>query len=67
MRTASSRKYNCREGVKQKALLKVSPTGGGESKGSPGFDEGLINNITALEMQYKVMKQAVAKCPKGRH
>ena len=61
MRTVSSRKYNCREGVKQETLLKVSPTGGGESKGSIlNLDKGEKINTEALQVKFEIMKQAVA-------
>ena len=55
MRTAGSRKYDCRKGIKQEAPLKVIPTGGAESEGSIlNLDKGEKIHVEALQVNLKL-------------
>ena len=65
VRTASSRKYYCGKGFKQEAPLKVSLIEGAESKNSLlDLGKGKKINAKALQVKFKIMKQAVASSPK---
>ena len=65
MGTAGSRKCYCGEGFKQEAPLKGSPIGGAKSKDSFfNSDKGKAIQAEALQVKYKIMKQAVASSPK---
>ena len=61
VRTDSSRKYYCRKDAKQEAPLKMSPIVGAEYKDSVlNLDKCELMNAEALQVKFKIMKQAVA-------
>ena len=63
--TAGSEEYHCGASFKQEALLKGSLRGGAESEGSiPNIDSDERIEAEALQMKFKIMRQAVASSPK---